>query len=217
MSAAGQGYFVSPEKGAGPGVLLLHSFWGLNRQTKDTANRLADAGFTVLAPDLFDGVVYDDEDDAIDALGTADMNLSASLVQASLGILRRAQRNATAPVGVVGFGPGASWALWLSARLTDEVGAVVTYYGSQSIPMDGSRAEYLAHWADTDSMVSDLEVADLGLSLQMAGVEFRFEYHENTTDGFAEAGLVSFDPEAEVVAWRQTTEFLASTLRPFQA
>ena len=216
MSVAGQGYFISPDEGPGPGVLLLHSFWGLNRQTKDTANKLADSGFTVLAPDLASGEVHEDQAAAQEALKSSDMNVAASLVQSSVGILRRAQLNPEAPIGVLGYGPGASWALWLSARLTAEVGAVVTYYGSQSIAMDGATASYLNHWSGTDSMVSDLEVADLGLSLQMAGVDFRFEHHEDTADGFAEDGRPGFDAEAEVVAWRQTTEFLASTLRPLQ-
>lgn len=210
---AGQGYFISPDAGAGPGVLLLHSFWGLNRQVKDLANQFADSGFTTLAPDLAAGQVFDDEDEAFASLAEADMNVNASLIQSSLGILRRAQLDPTAPIGVVGFGSGASWALWLSARLVEEVGAVVTYYGSQSISMEGSQASYLCHWAESDAQVSDLEVADLGLSLQLAGLEFRFEHHEGTVDGFAEAGHPGFNAEAEVVAWRQTTEFLASALR----
>ena len=217
MSVAGQGYFISPDEGPGPGVLLLHSFWGLNRQTKDTANRLADSGFTVLAPDLAEGEVHDDQNAAQAALESSDINVLASLAQSSVGILRRAQLNPEAPIGVVGYGPGASWALWLSARLTEEVGAVVTYYGSQSIAMDGAKATYLNHWASTESMVSDLEVADLGLSLQMAGVDFRFEHHDDTTDGFAEDGRPTYDAEAEAVAWRQTTEFLAGSLRALQS
>lgn len=210
---AGQGYFISPESGPGPGVLLLHSFWGLNRQVKDLANQFADAGFTTLAPDLAAGETFDDEDAAFAALAEADVNVNASLIQSSLGILRRAQENPTAPIGVVGLGSGASWALWLSARLVDEIGAVVTYYGSQTIPMTGARATYLCHWAEHDAHVSDLEIADLGLSMQMAGLDFRFEHHEGTAHGFAEAGRPSFDADAEVVSWRQTTEFLASALR----
>ena len=210
---SGTGYFISPSEGPGPGVLLLHSFWGLNRAAKDTANDLSDAGFTVLAPDLLDGETHEDPDAAFAALATTDMNVVASLIQSSVSILRRASADPAAPIGVVGFGSGASWALWLSARFTDEVSTVVTYYGSQSIPMDGSTASYLCHWAERDENVSDLEVADLGLSLQMAKREFRFEHHEGTVDGFAEAGRPGYDGEASAVAWRQTTEFLAAALR----
>jgi len=211
---AGSGYFISPEAGPGPGVLLLHSFWGLNRQAKDTANRLADHGFTVLAPDLTAGATFEEADEALAALADADMNVIASLTQSSLGVLRRASSNPQAPIGVVGYGPGASWALWLAARLPVEVGAAVTYYGSQSIPMDGANARFLCHWAETDPFVTDLEVADLGLSLQMAGLDFRFQHHEGTASGFAEHGRPEFDAEPEAIAWRQTAEFLAETLRP---
>ena len=101
----------------------------------------------------------------------------------------------------------------MSARLTEEVGAVVTYYRAQSIPMDGAQASYLCHWAETDILVSDLEVAELGLSLQMAGLDFRFEHHAGTTSGFAEDGRPEFDAETEAVAWRQTAEFFAEKLR----
>ena len=62
-------------------------------------------------------------------------------------------------------------------------------------------------------LVSDLELADLGLNLQMADLDFRFEHHEGTTSGFAEEGRPEFDAEAEAVAWRQTAEFLAEKLR----
>ncbi len=38
-------------------VLLLHPWWGLNQTIRDLADRLAGDGFTVMAPDLFDGTV----------------------------------------------------------------------------------------------------------------------------------------------------------------
>lgn len=212
QAPSGSGYFISPDEGPGPGVLLLHSFWGLDRDTKDTANRLADAGFTVMAPDLADGETYDDEDTAMAALADADINVLASLVQSSVGIVRNAQHETSDPIGLVGFGSGASWALWLSARLTDHIGAVVTYYGTQTTPMDASQADYLCHWADEDPNVSADDQANLGLSFTLAKRPFRFEHHADTTTGFAERSQPGFDVAADAVAWRQTIEFLANGL-----
>src|SRR3954452_11537497 len=57
MSNAAPAYVASPRTGTGPRVLLLHTWWGLNQPIKDLADRLAADGFTVLAPDLFDGTV----------------------------------------------------------------------------------------------------------------------------------------------------------------
>ena len=194
-------------------MLLLHSFWGLNRAAKDMANRLADEGHTVIAPDLCDGQVFDDPDPtaAMEALVHVNVNVVAALVQSCVGLVQNAQVDSSAPLAVVGLGSGASWALWLSARSVDEIAAVVTYYGSQSVAMDTSNSSYLCHWAETDENVSDLEVADLGLRLQMANRPFTFLHHAGTVDGFAEKGRPGFNEEASEAAWRQTIEFLSST------
>jgi carboxymethylenebutenolidase len=50
-------YIAAPRSGSGPGVLVLHSWWGLNGFFKRFCDRFADAGFVALAPDLYDGRV----------------------------------------------------------------------------------------------------------------------------------------------------------------
>jgi hypothetical protein len=50
-------YIAIPKSGSGPGVLVLHSWWGLNSFFIDLCDRLAENGFVALAPDLFGGRV----------------------------------------------------------------------------------------------------------------------------------------------------------------
>ena len=50
-------YIAIPKSGSGPGVLVLHSWWGLNPFFKGLCDRFADNGFVALAPDLYAGKV----------------------------------------------------------------------------------------------------------------------------------------------------------------
>ena len=51
------GYLATPSAGHGPGVLLLHAWWGLNDFFKTFCRRRADTGFVALAPDLYHAAV----------------------------------------------------------------------------------------------------------------------------------------------------------------
>lgn len=175
---------------------------------------LADAGFTVLAPDLNNGVVATDAEQAHTLLMEADMNVSASLAQSSLRLLRAACADPAKPVGLVGYAAGASWALWLSVRFADQCAAVAAFYGTQSISFDDSEAAYLLHFAEHDNDVSDEDAALMGLNLQLARREFTTELHAGVSAGFAEFDHPNFDAATEAIAWRQTLEFLADQLSP---
>ena len=190
----GTGYFISNSANPGPGILLLSSPWGLSSAVKEKADELADAGFTVLAPDLYDGALATTAEQARTTLIEADMNIAASLVQSSLRILRAACPDPEAPVGVLGYAAGASWGLWLSVRFAEHVAAVAAFCGTQSIAFDGSQASYLLHFAEQDDDVTDEERAMMGLNLQLARCVSRVEQHDGVSGGFAERNHPNFDP-----------------------
>src|SRR5207245_4874136 len=49
------GYLAIPKKGRGPGVLVLHAWWGLKDFFKGHGDERARAGFVAFAPDLYRG------------------------------------------------------------------------------------------------------------------------------------------------------------------
>ena len=46
-------YLAKPEKGSGPGIVLLQEIFGVNQYIRDVADYYAEEGYVVLAPDLF--------------------------------------------------------------------------------------------------------------------------------------------------------------------
>jgi carboxymethylenebutenolidase len=48
-------YLAVPASGTGRGVLVLHAWWGLTSVFTSVCDRLAEAGFVALAPDLYAG------------------------------------------------------------------------------------------------------------------------------------------------------------------
>ncbi len=208
---AGNAYFVEPKGGKGPGVLLLHGWWGLTDFFRGVAHRLADEGYSVLAPDLHGGLTADTPDEAEEILADADVNEVAALVLSSVHTLRALSRSNADSVAVIGFSMGASWAFWLAARAPQAVRAVVGFYGAQSLALDDSAEEtaFLGHFAEHDELVSPDEVAELLAHLRLLGRPTTFHRYPGTAHWFFEADRPpAYDPEAATLAWDRTIAFL---------
>jgi carboxymethylenebutenolidase len=203
-------YFVQDDAGPGPGVLLLHSFWGLTPSVKDLADGLADRGYTVLAPDINFGERPESEQEALDHLGAASPDRLASLVISSARLLH--EKSTDGPIGIIGFGMGGSLGLWASVRLADLVCAAVSFYGSQQIDFKGSRSSYLIHLAEEDEFITDDEAVFMEATMGLESLPVNVIRYPGTRHGFCEPDGDSFDPDAFESAWKTTLGFLAAHL-----
>ena len=205
-------YFVQGDDAPGPGVLILHSYWGLTTSVKGMADDLADEDFTVLVPDISFGELPDTQAEALDLLGQASPDRLASLVLSSASLL--AERSAAGPIGVVGFGMGGSLGLWASVRLHDTIAAAVSFYGSQQIDFAGSKSAYLIHLAERDEFISEDEAAFMEATMRLESLPVDVYRYPDTEHGFGEPDGDTFAPGALEEAWRRTVEFLRRTLQP---
>ncbi|MGH1494040.1 MAG: dienelactone hydrolase family protein [Acidimicrobiales bacterium] len=208
---AGEAFLIDPQGGPGPGVLVLHSWWGLNPWTREFCRRLASIGFTALAPDLFDGVQPVTEEEGGAVLAAADPDELSGLVMSSAHTLRAASTDASKPIAAIGFSMGASLALWLSARLTTEVGSVVSFYGAQSIDFDDATARYQGHYAEDDHIVSEEDRVVTESFIRLGGRETDFHLYPGTKHWFFEDGD-NFDAAAAELAWERMEGFLKETI-----
>jgi len=210
-SQAGQAYLVHPEggAGAGPGVLVLHSWWGLTQGVKQWCDRLADEGFVVLAPDLLEGNRPETAAEAELELGRSDPNVTAALVLSSIVALRSQTDRPTGPVSIVGFSMGASWALWAATRQPDSVDAVVAYYGTQHIDFAELKAPVLGHFGSDDDIVSRDDLVEMHAHLLLLEHDVEVFDYEDKGHFFAELDVEgAYDEEAAELAWDRTVAFL---------
>jgi len=206
---AGSAYVVAPPTGQGPGVLVLHSWWGLTPFVRQWCDRLADEGFAVIAPDLYAGESAERPDDAEVLLAQLDVNRAADLVLTTAAAMRELPITDAGPIGVVGFSMGASWGLWLADRAHQHVGATVAYYGTQGTELDDAQGAFLGHYAERDELVSEDEVVELEAHLRLLGKDAEFHRYAGTGHWFAEEDRpAAFDPGAAALAWERTVAFL---------
>lgn len=205
------GFLASPPSGVGPGVLILHAWWGLNDTIKTFCRRLADEGFTVFAPELYHGVVVDTIPEAekmVAALDTNHLQAKAEIKAAVSHLLEHTSQPESA-LAVIGFSLGAFYALDLSAADPVHIQGVVVFYGSGDADFSAARASYQGHFAERDPFEPPENVTWLEGALKDAGRPVTFYQYEDTGHWFMEPDRAdAFHPVAADLAWARTLAFL---------
>jgi carboxymethylenebutenolidase len=207
-TAAGTAYLVHPDAGPGPGVLVLSSWRGLNASTKATADALADAGFTALAPDLFGAVPADDAAGQL-LLAEQDPNAAAAIVLSSVVALRAHSSNPDAPVGVVGFSSGGSLGIVGGHPQPGLGGGGGHLLRRAEDRFSSLAAPVLGHFAEFDDLCTVDDRVEMQAHLLL--LEKAVDVHEypGTWHFFAEDDEPSeVAAEAAELAWERTVEFL---------
>ena len=212
-------YLAVPEHGSGPGVLVLHAWWGLTEPFRRVCDRLAEAGFVALAPDLYRGKTTASVEEA-QVLGEAldqDLERVRGDIAGAVQFLR--QHDATnledgrGKLALVGFSLGGAYTLDMSVTLAQEIAAVVTFYDSYpGLDYRRASAAYLCHFAEDDPWEPAESVAEMEQTLQAAGRPVTFYTYPGTKHWFFEENRPEYDAEAARIAWERTIEFLHQRL-----
>ena len=212
--AGGRGYLALPPAGGGPGVLVLHAWWGLTGPFLDLCDRLAGAGFVALAPDLYRGRTAGTIDEAQELLGRRDSEQMTADAIGAVALLRGHQAVRGGGLGAVGFSMGAAWAILLATECRpDDLAAVVIFYGTGEGGFARSRAAFLGHFAPGDEWEPDEEVAALEAAIRAAGKEVTFHRYPRAGHWFFEADRPdAYDPAAADLAWDRTVAHLRKHL-----
>jgi carboxymethylenebutenolidase len=201
-----------------PGVVVIQEWWGLDDEIKNVANRLAQAGYRVLVPDLYEGKLALEANEAEHLMN--DLHFGDAASQDIRGATQYLKATGSGKVAITGFCMGGALTV-LSAGLVPECDGTVVWYGYPPLEyVDASAIQkpMLAHWALHDDFFSIAGVDQLEEKLKAAGVSYDFQRYD-AKHAFANPisssrGLppLEYNAIAADLAWERTMTFLKSTL-----
>jgi carboxymethylenebutenolidase len=206
-------YLATAETGSGPGVLVLHSWWGLTDHFKRVCDRFAAEGFTAIAPDLYHGPQTNDPDEAERLLDALDADQAKADIFAALDVLKAQPATRDGGLGVVGFSMGGAQAM-ATAPLRPDVLAVVLFYGLELTDFAPLRAAVQGHFVPND-YPSGQDERELERRLRAAGKTVDIYVYPGAEHAFFNPTRPeAYDEAAARLAWTRTLDFLHRHLGP---
>ena len=207
------GYLARPKTGKGPGLLVLHPWWGLNETIKAFCRRLSAEGYLVFAPDLYHGKLASTIQEAEVLSGGLNVEQANKDIADAVDFLSDHADRAGSGLGVIGFSLGAYFALGLSAEDPGLMRAVVVFYGTGEGDFERSRAAYLGHFAQSDPYEPANQVENLESAIRAAGRPVTFYFYDDTGHWFFEEDRSdAYNQAAAQLAWERTMTFLKAML-----
>lgn len=209
-----KGYFVRPKaEGNYPGVVMIHENRGLRPEIRQTAETLAKEGYLVLAVDLFNGKVVEDQTEARLLTSTFNQATGTANMRTAVAYLRRQGASKIASLGWC-FGGRQSVELAISGETLD---ATVVYYGGGMATTTERLAPIkwpvLGIFGDQDQAIPMSMVRSFEASLDALRVGNEIHIYPGVGHAFANPSGMNYAPEATIDAWNKTLAFLNRNLK----
>lgn len=197
------------------GLIVLQEIFGVTDYIRSTCVQLAQAGYHVMAPALFDRVEPDvilpyDQNGLETGLEIrTQLNPQDPLkdIDACLKALR--QKNPSLPVGVIGFCWG-GYLAWQSAQSLP-VNAAIAWYGGDiaKITSPQPHCPVQLHFGEKDDYIppSDWDI------IRQSCPDIPLYIYKNTGHGFGCTDRSSYNSEASTLAWERSLAFFSDHLR----
>lgn len=211
------GFLARPKdaKQGGPGIIVIHEWWGLNDNVRDQARQLASHGYTALAVDLYDGTVAENSDQA-----QAVMKKVMSNPEAAQDNLKQAydylhDKQGAGKIGVIGWCFGGGWSLQTGLLLPGKIDAVVVYYGwpeQDKEKLSKLTAPLLGNYGAEDKSITPDVVKQFQALLAELHKSADIKIFPGAGHAFANPSGKAYVKPAADEAWDRTLAFLKTNL-----
>lgn len=221
-----KGYLVydGALEGERPGVIVVHEWWGHNEHSRNSAEKLANAGYVAFALDMYgDGKTAEHPSDAGSFAGAVMQNFDGAKARfnAAVETLKADPHTNKDHIAAIGYCFGGGVVLNM-AREGAELDAVATFHGSLGAVHDAEpgkvKAKILVMNGEDDPFVSPETKANFKTEMDAAGVDYKFiDYpgavHAFTNPDATEKGKkfslpLKYNKAADKASWKELLKFL---------
>lgn len=166
--ANGKAFLVKSHNKTDKYLIILQEWWGLNDFVKNEAAKWShELGINVIAPDLYDGRVAANADEAGKLMQSADNARLSAIIQ---GAVKYAGEKAD--FRTLGWCFGGGWSLQTALLLKDKLKGCVMYYGMPEKDVEKLKtlsSDVVFIHASKDQWINDAVVAEFETNMKAAG------------------------------------------------
>lgn len=204
-------YLTLPEGTPAPVVVVIQHAGGVDAFIQTMTDRIAEAGFVGIAPDLYHREDPNSSDDALTRMGRLrDANIVRD-VNAAIAHVRSLPEARGESIGITGFCMGGRVAYLMATHLPELKAAVVFYggnimrpWGEGPAPFDRSaeiQCPILGLFGQEDGNPSPEDVAKIDAELTRLGKLHEFHSYPGAGHAFMNEGRPSYREDAARDAW----------------
>ena len=114
-------------------------------------------------------------------------------------------------IRLIGFSMGGHWAVWLSQQPAISIRSTVLYYAARAGNFAGSKASFLAHFAENDPWIARSARRRMERAISKANCAYSAFEYPGTGHWFAESARYNaYDVGAADLALKRTIAYLGS-------
>ncbi|WP_417567175.1 dienelactone hydrolase family protein [Marinobacter sp.] len=206
-----------------PGILVVHEWWGHNEFARDQAEKLAAAGYTAFALDMYGSGKQADHPDTAQKFmqeATKDMDQVKARFMKAMEILKSHESVDSSRMAAQGYCFGGAVVLNM-ARMGVDLDGVVSFHGALGSPITAEpgmvKARVQVYTGGADKMVPSEQVAGLVKEMQDAQVDLTLMTFPGVLHSFTNPGAdkvaeefgmpIGYDEEAATRSWTGAMRF----------
>lgn len=212
------GYLAHPDapNDSLPAMIVIHEWWGLNKNIESMADQLAGEGYVALAVDLYNGKSAEKPEQAMELMRNAMNHPENGISNLKQAYSYLHDHFTITKTGVIGWCFGGGWSLRTALAMPDKIDATVIYYGqlvTDAKELKTLKMPIYGFFGGEDPSIPKATIEKFKSTLDSLGGDVQVKIYPDASHAFANPSGTRYNKLAAEDAWNRTLMFLNRNLK----